>query len=225
MDFLEVLAKQKVIIIGAGPAGLTAGLHLLQNTNDKFEVLILESGSSVGGLSRTHNYKGNRMDIGGHRFFSKSDRVMKWWQEIMPIDHNLHNLNSVEISYQGKKKEVHIGSKSDKEFNEAKRLGRVMLIRNRLSRIYYLRRFFSYPINLSLETLRLLGPMRLFKIGISYMSSRLFPIRTEVSLQDFLINRFGKELYQTFFKDYTEKVWVFHVKKSVPNGVHKELKD
>ena len=207
MDFLEVLAKQKVIIIGAGPAGLTAGLHLLQNTNDKFEVLILESGSSVGGLSRTHNYKGNRMDIGGHRFFSKSDRVMKWWQEIMPIDHNLHNLNSVEISYQGKKKEVHIGSKSDKEFNEAKRLGRVMLIRNRLSRIYYLRRFFSYPINLSLETLRLLGPMRLFKIGISYMSSRLFPIRTEVSLQDFLINRFGKELYQTFFKDYTEKVW------------------
>ncbi len=119
------------------------------------------------------------MDIGGHRFFSKSDRVMKWWQDIMPIDHDLHNLNSVEISYQGKKKEVHIGSKSDKEFNEAKRLGRVMLIRNRLSRIYYLRRFFSYPINLSLETLRLLGPMRLFKIGISYMSSRLFPIRKE----------------------------------------------
>ena len=197
----------KVILIGAGPACLTAAYELLKAKEQDLDILILEESSNVGGISRTHNYKGNRMDIGGHRFFSKSDRVMKWWQEIMPIDHALHAKEAVEISYQGKKREVQIDESNDKALIDAKRLGRVMLIRNRLSRIYYLRSFFSYPINLSIETLKLLGPIRLFKIGVSYIFSRVFPIRNEVSLQDFLINRFGKELYKTFFKDYTEKVW------------------
>lgn len=208
MDFLEVSTKQKVIIIGAGPAGLTAGLHILELSKDQFEVIILEHGSSVGGLSRTHNYKGNRMDIGGHRFFSKSDRVMQWWQNLMPIDHDMHSESeAVEISYQGKKKEINIQNSESLAHKESRKNGTVMLIRKRLSRIYYLRRFFSYPINLSEETLRLLGPIRLVKIGTSYVYSRLFPIRNERSLQDFLINRFGNELYRTFFKDYTEKVW------------------
>lgn len=208
MDFLEVESKLKVVIIGAGPAGLTAGLHILELSKGNFQVVILEHGDTVGGLSRTHNYKGNRMDIGGHRFFSKSDRVMQWWQDIMPIDHKMHSeAEPVEISYQGKKREVKVQNRESAAHKEARKNGTVMLIRKRLSRIYYLRRFFSYPINLSVETLRLLGPVRLVKIGASYVYSRIFPIRNEQSLEDFLINRFGNELYRTFFKDYTEKVW------------------
>ena len=210
LDFLEVATKKKIIIIGAGPAGLTAGLHILSLSKGEFEVVVIESGQTVGGLSRTHNYKGNRMDIGGHRFFSKSDRVMQWWQEIMPVDHEMHAQGvgrRVEISYQGKRRDVTLDPIDSEEHLEAKKQGAVMLIRNRLSRIYYLRSFFSYPINLSIETIRLLGPVRLVKIGFSYVYSRIFPIKNEVSLQDFLINRFGKELYKTFFKDYTEKVW------------------
>ena len=210
LDFLEVVTKQKLVIIGAGPAGLTAGLHILSLSKGEFEVVVIESGQTVGGLSRTHNYKGNRMDIGGHRFFSKSDRVMQWWQEIMPVDHEMHAQGvgrRVEISYQGKRRDVTLDPIDSEEHLDAKKQGAVMLIRNRLSRIYYLRSFFSYPINLSIETIRLLGPVRLVKIGFSYVYSRIFPIKNEVSLQDFLINRFGKELYKTFFKDYTEKVW------------------
>ncbi len=132
---------------------------------------------------------------------------MQWWQSIMPIDDSLHRGEAVEISYQGKKRAVSLNSKTSKELEAAKQEGRVMLIRNRLSRIYYLRSFFSYPISLTFETLKLLGPWRLIKIGFAYIKVRLFPIKNEKSLQDFLINRFGKELYLTFFKDYTEKVW------------------
>jgi protoporphyrinogen oxidase len=132
---------------------------------------------------------------------------MKWWQDIMPIDHDLHSNAALEISYQGKKRDVTLINQDTPEQQAAREQGAVMLIRNRLSRIYYLRHFFSYPITLSVETIRLLGPIRLFKIGTSYIKVRLFPIKEEKSLADFLINRFGKTLYQTFFKDYTEKVW------------------
>ena len=83
----------------------------------------------------------------------------------------------------------------------------VMLVRPRKSRIYYLRKFFDYPIKLSGTTIANLGPVRMFKIGVSYVMSRLKPIKPERSLEDFLINRFGRELYLTFFKSYTEKVW------------------
>ncbi len=204
---MEVVDTKIIVIIGAGPAGLTAGLHVLDLSKSSYRILILEAGHDLGGLSRTHNYKGNRMDIGGHRFFSKSDRVMKWWQDIMPIDHDLHSTAALEISYQGKKRDVTLINQDTPEQQAAREQGAVMLIRNRLSRIYYLRHFFSYPITLSVETIRLLGPIRLFKIGTSYIKVRLFPIKEEKSLADFLINRFGKTLYQTFFKDYTEKVW------------------
>lgn len=205
---MESLTKQKVVIIGAGPAGLTAGLHILNIDPNRFQVLVLESGKQVGGLSRTHNYKGNRMDIGGHRFFSKSDKVMQWWQDILPIDADLHADTPIEISYQGKTREVNLKSEAvDAGINRLRSEGKVMLIRNRLSRIYFLRKFFSYPISLSFQTVKLLGPVRLISIGFSYIHARLFPISHEKSLEDFLINRFGKVLYRTFFKDYTEKVW------------------
>lgn len=199
----------KIILIGSGPACLTAAYELISQggNKEKHEVILIEQSHNIGGISRTHNYKGNRMDIGGHRFFSKSDRVMKWWQDIMPIDYDLHANSALEISYQGKKRDVALIDQDTPEQKAAREKGAVMLIRNRLSRIYYLRHFFSYPITLSIETIKLLGPIRLFQIGTSYIKARLFPIKKEKSLADFLINRFGKTLYQTFFKDYTEKVW------------------
>jgi protoporphyrinogen oxidase len=168
------MKNQRAIIIGAGPAGLTAAYELLTRTD--IQPIVLEKSDCVGGISRTVNYKGNRIDIGGHRFFSKSDRVMSWWLRMLPLP-------------------------------DAASEDRVMLLRSRKSRIYYLRRFFDYPITLSLATLRKLGLLRTLRIGISYVKSALFPLKEERTLEQFFINRFGKELYNTFFKSYTEKVW------------------
>lgn len=164
-----------VVVIGAGPAGLTAALELRRRSD--LRVIVLEADRQVGGLSRTVVHHGNRIDIGGHRFFSKSTRVTNWWRDILP------------------------------EASDPAGPDRVMLRRSRLSRIYYLRRFFDYPIRLSAATLAGLGPLRVLRIGVSYVWARLFPRRPERSLEDFLINRFGARLFRTFFKDYTEKVW------------------
>lgn len=171
--------KKRAIIIGAGPAGLTAALELLRRSD--IEPVVIERDNTVGGISRTVRYKGNCMDIGGHRYFSKSDTVMKWWQDLMPVEHTPD----------------HSPEKEEK----------VWLVRNRLSRIYFLRRFFDYPVTLSWQTMRNLGLRRLVRICMSYAWIRLFPIREERSLEDFYINRFGRELYATFFRDYTQKVW------------------
>lgn len=196
--------NQKIaIIIGAGPAGLTAAYELLDKTNIK--PIIIESSNQVGGISKTVNYKGNRIDIGGHRFFSKSDIVMNWWLKIMPLE-NISSKENIKINYHGMSKDItskpNEGKSPDPEKSDL-----VMLIRNRLSRIFYLRKFFDYPITLNSKTISNLGIIRLAKIGISYLYIRLFPIKNEKTLEDFLINRFGNELYLTFFKDYTEKVW------------------
>ncbi|MCF7859011.1 MAG: NAD(P)/FAD-dependent oxidoreductase [Candidatus Cloacimonetes bacterium] len=166
--------RKRVVIVGAGPAGLTAALELLKQTDIK--PLILEATEKIGGISQTVNFKGNRIDIGGHRFFSKSDLVMKWWQEILPISENVE-------------------------------LEEILLKRHRLSRILFLRKFFNYPITLNWQTINYLGCKRLIKIAYSYIVVRLFPLKKETNLEDFFINRFGRELYKTFFKDYTEKVW------------------
>jgi protoporphyrinogen oxidase len=172
--------QKRAVIIGAGPAGLTAGYELL--TRAGIKPIIIEQGDWIGGISRTMNYKGNRIDIGGHRFFSKSDRVMNWWLEMIPLQ-------------TGEAGEPAAGD------------DRVMLTRTRKSRIYYLRRFFDYPISLSKDTLVKLGLWRVCKIGTSYVKSALMPGKREENLEQFFINRFGKELYNTFFKSYTEKVW------------------
>ncbi len=176
---------RKALIIGAGPAGLTAALELLKNTD--IIPLIIEKTSDIGGISKTVNFKGNRIDIGGHRFFSKSDVVMDYWQ-------NLFNLA---------KAPVDIAKNQKWELEE----NNVFLERDRLSRIYYLRNFFDYPVSLNGNTIKNLGLIRIAKIGFSYIWYRLFPRRSEKNLEDFFVNRFGKELYLTFFKDYTEKVW------------------
>lgn len=195
-----ILSHKHAIIIGAGPAGLTAAYELLFRSQD-YTVTVIEASEQVGGISKTVNYKGNRMDIGGHRFFSKSDRVMEWWQNILPL---ADQSDTVDISYQGKTASLTpLNTRS--EANSDK----IFLVRNRLSRIYFLRKFFTYPVSLSLETVKNLGLVRMCKIGFSYLYIRLFPIKNETTLEDFFINRFGKELYLTFFKDYTEKVWGF----------------
>jgi protoporphyrinogen oxidase len=169
--------KRQAIIIGGGPAGLTAAYELLTRTD--IHPIVIERFDYMGGISRTVEYKGNRMDIGGHRFFSKSDRVMNWWLEQLPQE---------------------TPGQSETEDD-------VMLVRGRKSRIYFLRKFFEYPIQLSKETLANLGPARTVRIGFSYLRAMLFPIRKVENLEQFFINRFGRELYLTFFKSYTEKVW------------------
>jgi len=176
--------KQKpcIIIIGAGPAGLTAALELQKAGIG--DITVIESDTQVGGISRTVQHNGNRIDIGGHRFFSKSDWVMQWWQQLLPVANNSSDKNKDE---------------SDND--------QVMLQRNRLSRIYFNRQFFDYPLKLNIETLLKLGPWKTVTFGFSYVVAKINPVRPENSLEDFLINRFGRRLYLQFFKEYTEKVW------------------
>jgi protoporphyrinogen oxidase len=192
-------SQRRAIIIGAGPAGLTAAFELI--TRSDILPIVIEKSSVMGGISRTHQYKGNRMDIGGHRFFSKSDRVMNWWLARLPLE--AHSPGSQAFAYQGE----HRSMETSGEGPNAAVQDRVMLLRQRKSRIYFLRRFFEYPIRLTADTLRKLGAVRTLKIGASYIRSVLRPIRDAVNLEQFFINRFGRELYLTFFKSYTEKVW------------------
>jgi len=190
---------KRAIIIGAGPAGLTAAWELLHRTG--IRPVVLEKSEYMGGISRTVNYKGNRIDIGGHRFFSKSDRVMQWWMNILPLERLADGSST--IAYHRMHREV--TSAADAAAPAV--TDRIMLVRARKSRIYYLRRFFEYPITLSKDTLLKMGPVRTVKIGCSYLRSALFPLKHEETLEQFFINRFGRELYRTFFQSYTEKVW------------------
>jgi protoporphyrinogen oxidase len=192
--------KKVAVIAGAGPAGLTAALELLRRSD--VVPIVFEADSQVGGISKTINYRGNRMDLGGHRFFSKSDWVMRWWQDILPIaDGQTSSESTLRISHQGQTRDLvpeTLGSFS----SEA-----VMLVRQRLSRIFYRRRFFDYPLALNASTVKNLGLMELLQIGLSYGQAQLRSQPPELTLEDFFINRFGNRLYRTFFKDYTEKVW------------------
>lgn len=195
-------SQRVAIIIGAGPAGLTAAYELLERTDIK--PIIFESTEEIGGISKTVNYKGNRMDIGGHRFFSKSDRVMDWWKKIMPLQGSTTGeRQNIEIAYHRRNAVVQL----DQNGPNPSHTDLVMLVRRRVSRIFYLRTFFDYPLKLNVATFSKLGIVRIIGIGISYVLARFFPIKQEKSLEDFFINRFGDKLYRTFFKDYTEKVW------------------
>ena len=194
---------KNVIIIGAGPAGLTAAFELLSKGKDAYHVTVLEESNMVGGISRTVRYHGNRMDLGGHRFFSKDQRVMDWWKERMPI--------------QGSPSKDDILTKTEKPLAEngpdPEKIDRVMLFRNRVSRIYYLKHFFDYPISLKLSLFMNMGLKNTIESGCSYLGSLLHKL-PETSLENFYTNRFGHKLYAMFFENYTEKLWGRH-----PSGI------
>lgn len=194
--------NKTAIIIGAGPAGLTAAYELVTRTDIK--PIIIEQSNDIGGISKTIEYNGNRIDIGGHRFFSKSDIVMEWWQNIMPIQgsKSKDSVLSEKILKNTKLSNTLVSNGPNPELTD-----KVMLIRSRLSRIYFLRSFFDYPISLNLKTINNLGLIRIIKIAWTYCWIQVFPIKDVKTLEEFFISRFGTELYETFFKDYTEKVW------------------
>jgi protoporphyrinogen oxidase len=198
---MKPVAPQKTAVIaGAGPAGLTAALELLRRTD--ITPIVIEADAQVGGISKTINYRGNRMDLGGHRFFSKSDWVMRWWQEILPVaEGEVQQSRALRIRYHGQAQDF-----TPQGFAPAAS-DAVMLVRQRLSRIFYRRRFFDYPLTLNARTVKNLGLVETLKIGLSYGLAQFRPRAPEISLEDFLTNRFGTRLYRTFFKDYTEKVW------------------
>jgi protoporphyrinogen oxidase len=192
--------KKIAVIAGAGPAGLTAALELLRQSDTT--PIVFEADTQVGGISKTIKYAGNRMDLGGHRFFSKSEWVTRWWQEILPVaPEQPERGGPLRIHYQGGSRDLPPGATGPVSSDA------VMLVRRRLSRIFYRRRFFDYPLTLNASTLENLGLIEALKIGLSYGKAQLVPKSPEISLQDFLINRFGNRLYRTFFKSYTEKVW------------------
>jgi protoporphyrinogen oxidase len=196
------MTKSRVVIIGAGPAGLTAAYELA--TAGVTDVVVLEATRDIGGLAKTVNYKGNRIDIGGHRFFSKSDWVMDWWLHMLPLareDALDAKGRALLLAYQGKRRSLR--ARSDAPDSDE----HVMLVRSRLSRIYFDGKFFDYPLKADLDTALKLGLGRCLTFAASYLHARLFPLRPERTLEDFFINRFGRRLYLQFFKSYTEKVW------------------
>lgn len=189
---------KKVVIIGAGPAGLTAAYELLKQS-DEYEVLILEESEMVGGISRTVQYNGNRMDIGGHRFFSKDDRVMNWWTNQLPLQ-GAPAFDEKKLS----RDSMCVNGGPDPDTDDE-----VMLRRNRISRIYYNKNFFDYPISMKAQTFINMGFAQTMKAGFSYLGSCVHKL-PEDSLENFYINRFGKVLYSMFFEGYTEKLWGRH---------------
>ena len=203
---------KKAIIIGAGPAGLTAAYQLLKETD--IHPIIIEESEFIGGISRTAEYKGNRMDLGGHRFFSKNEQVNDIWKELMP----LQGAPAKDDLMLGREKPLAEGGPDPEQTDE------VSLIRTRVSRIFFLRKFFDYPISMKPETFINMGFVRTMKAGFGYLCSCVVK-RKENSLEDFYINRFGRPLYSMFFEDYTEKLWGVHPSKIAPDWGAQRVKE
>ena len=189
----------KVIVIGAGPAGLTAAYELLNNKEKNIEIVVLEESNCLGGISKTVNYKGNRMDMGGHRFFSKDERVNDWWEKMLPL--------------QGAPAKDDILLERDKVVKKGgpnpENEDLVMLQRRRVSRIFFDNKFYDYPISLKGQTIKNMGFANTVKVGLSYFASLLHKL-PEDNLENFYINRFGRKLYSMFFEYYTENLWGRH---------------
>lgn len=203
---------KRALIIGGGPAGLTAAYELLKgskakNPPEEIEVIVLEESGLLGGISKTVNYNGNRMDMGGHRFFSKDPKVNAWWKEMLPPqgapaydDIVLHRTPPLAAG----------GPDPEK-------CDRVMLTRNRVSRIYFDKKFFDYPISLKWETFKNMGFLTTMQAGFSYLASVLHK-RQENSLEDFYINRFGRKLYSMFFENIRRTCGAGARGKLLPTG-------
>ena len=188
--------KKTAVIIGAGPAGLSAAYSLIDKTD--IIPIIIEKDDVVGGISKTVFYDNNGTDIGPHRFFTKSQEVMDFITSFLP----LQGKPAKDDILLNREFEESAGSNPETE-------DLVLLKRKRFSRIYYLKKFFDYPISLKPRLFFNLGLIRTLKIGFSYIKS-CFVKRKEVSLEDFMINHFGKVLYELFFEKYTQKVWGKH---------------
>lgn len=192
--------KESVVIIGGGPAGLTAAWELIKDGGDaRYDVTVLEESQEFGGIARTVRHNGNRMDIGGHRFFSKDDRIMQWWAQTLP----LQGAPSYDDKKLGRSHELEPGGP------DPEKTDKVMLKRHRVSRIFWNKHFFDYPISLSVSTLKAMGPRITVEAGFSYLKS-VFHKLPEDNLENFYINRFGRKLYSMFFEGYTEKLWGRH---------------
>jgi len=158
--------SKKVIIIGAGPAGLSAGYTFIKEGTD-LDIEIYEASSHIGGMSRSFDLWNQRVDLGPHRFFSKEVKINNFFDEIIKEDYTLVN---------------------------------------RLTRIYYKKKFFDYPLKL-FNVLKNLNIVTIFTILLDYGKQRLFPIKNPDTFEKWVTNRFGKKLYTIFFKHYTEKLW------------------
>ncbi|MCD7741295.1 MAG: NAD(P)/FAD-dependent oxidoreductase [Ruminococcus sp.] len=191
---------KNVVIIGGGPTGLTAAYELLRDGGgNEYNVTVLEESSVFGGISQTVRYKGNRMDIGGHRFFSKDDTIMKWWSDLMPVQ----GKPSYDDKLLGREKPLEKGGPDPEKQDE------VMLVRDRVSRIYYNHCFFDYPVTMNMNTIKNMGLVTTMRAGFSYLKACAVKL-PETNLENFYINRFGKVLYSMFFEGYTEKLWGRH---------------
>ena len=192
------MTSKKVIIIGAGPAGLTAAYELLKD-KEGYEVIVLEESNCFGGISRTVKYKGNRMDMGGHRFFSKVKEVNDWWENMLPIQ----GAKPKDDSILDRDIDIKDGGP------DPEKTDRVMLRRHRVSRILFMNKFYDYPISMKKETFTNMGFINTVSCGLSYLAAMLHKL-PENNLENFYINRFGRKLYSMFFEYYTENLWGRH---------------
>lgn len=205
---------KKVVVIGAGPAGLTAAYELKVKNTD-YDVIVLEETDRIGGISRTVNHNGNRMDMGGHRFFSKIPEVNAWWNEIMPMqtepsmDDAIMERDSVSLFLNSQNVLSCDDISIDNIKHDPEKEDNVMLFRRRVSRILFDDKFYDYPINFSRNTFMNLGIINTIKVAFSYLVS-MFHKLPENNLENFYINRFGKKLYSLFFEYYTENLWGRH---------------
>lgn len=189
---------KKALIIGAGPAGLTAAYELLTKSND-IEVTVFEESDCFGGISKTVAYKDNRMDMGGHRFFSKVPQVNEWWENMLPMQ-GAPSYDDILLE-----RNIPLASKGP----NPEKQNRVMLVRHRVSRILFDAKFYDYPVSLKPETFKNMGLLNTIKVGFSYLKSLIHKL-PEDNLENFYINRFGKKLYSMFFEYYTENLWGRH---------------